>query len=156
MNPLAEYVLSVISASMIAAIICSFFDGKTGICSMVKLVCGLFLTFVVVNPLVELDFSRVTDHLEQFSLDGQDAAAVGENMAREAEADIIKAGVQAYILDKAKFWGTQLEVEVVLDQENIPVGVELEGKISPYARARMEEAITENLGISKEHQLWIG
>ena len=156
MNPLAEYVISVISASIIVAIICSFFGDKSGISSMMKVICGLFLTFVVVNPLVKLNFSGIVDYLERFSVDGLEAAAVGENMAREAEADIIKANVQAYILDKAEFWETQLDVEVILDQDNVPVGVELEGNISPYARVQMETVIAEDLGIAKEHQLWIG
>ena len=77
-------------------------------------------------------------------------------MAGEAEGNIIKSRVQAYILDKADSFGTSLEVEVILDQDHIPVSVELQGNISPYARAQLTEIIEEDLGIPKEHQLWIG
>ena len=77
-------------------------------------------------------------------------------MAREAERDIIKARIQAYILDKADSFGTQLDVEVILDQDNIPTSVELRGNISPYAKAQLTGIITENLGIPKEYQLWTG
>lgn len=156
MPRLGSYVLSVISAAIIAAIISSFFDGKSGTAGIIKLVSGLFLTFVVISPLTKLDFSDVNAYLEQFALEGAEAASVGENLAHEAEADIINSRVQAYILDKADLLGAQLDVEVVLDRNNIPVSVKLEGDISPYAKAQMAETITEDLGISKEQQLWIG
>ena len=156
MSWLGRYVLSVISASVITAVISSFFDGKSSISGIVKLVSGLFLTFVIISPLTKLDFSPVNDYLDRITLDGVEAAAVGENLAREAEADIIISQVEAYILDKAGSFGAQLDVEVVLDQENIPVSVRLEGNISPYAKAQVAGMITEDLGISKEHQRWIG
>ena len=156
MPRLGSYALSVISAAIIAAIISSFFDEKSGTAGIIKLVSGLFLTFVVISPLTKLDFSDVNAYLEQFALEGEESAAVGENLAHEAEADIINSRVQAYILDKADLLGAQLDVEVVLDRNNIPVSVKLEGDISPYAKAQMAETITEDLGISKEQQLWIG
>ena len=156
MPRLGSYALSVISAAIIAAIISSFFDEKSGTAGIIKLVSGLFLTFVVISPLTKLDFSDVNAYLEQFALEGEESAAVGENLAHEAEADIINSRVQAYILDKADLLGAQLDVEVVLDRNNIPVSVKLEGDISPYAKAQMAETITEDLGISKEQQIWIG
>ena len=145
-----------ISASAIVAILCTFFGDKGGVSEILKVICGIFLTLVVINPLVKLDFSAVLNYLEYVNIEGMEAASAGENMAREAEGDIIKSRVQAYILDKADSCGVQLDVEVILDQDNIPVSVELSGRISPNAKAQISEMITENLGITKEHQLWIG
>ena len=156
MSQLGDYVLTVISASVIVAILCTFFGDKGGVSEILKVICGIFLTFVVINPLVKLDFSAVLNYLEYVNIEGMEAASAGENMAREAEGDIIKSRVQAYILDKANSLGVQLDVEVVLDRNNIPVSVKLSGNLSPYAKARMAAIITEDLGISKEHQLWIG
>ena len=150
------YVLSVISAAIITAIISSFFNGKNAISGIIKLVAGLFLTFVIISPLTKLDFTTVNDYLEEFTLEGVEAASVGENIAKEAEGEIITGRVQAYILDKAKSYGAQLDVEVVLDQNNIPVLVKLGGNISPFAKAQVAAIITEDLGISKEQQIWIG
>ena len=110
----------------------------------------------MVNPFVELDFSVISDYFDDFISEGQAMASIGENMAREAEGDIIKSRVQAYILDKAKSYGAQLNVEVILDQSNVPVSVELQGNISPYGKAQLTNTITEDFGIAKEHQLWIG
>ena len=153
---ISGYVLSVISASVIVAIIISFFDEKNGTSGIIRLVSGLFLTFVIISPLSKLDFSRVSKYLEEFTLEGAEVASVGENLAREAEADIIKSRVQAYILDKANSVGVQLDAEVMLDQNNIPVSVKLIGNISPYAKVQMATIISDDLGISKENQVWIG
>lgn len=156
LSQMGEYVLSVISASVIVAIICSFFEKKSAASSILRLLCGIFITFVVINPLVRLDFSMINDYFDDFTSEGQTVAAMGENMAREAEGDIIKSRVQAYILDKAKSYGAQLNVEVILDRDNIPISLELEGDISPYGKAQLTSVITEDFGIAKEHQRWIG
>lgn len=153
---LSGYVLSILSAAIIVAIVSSFFDGKSGISGVIKLVSGLFLTFVIISPLTKVDFSRVNVYLEEFILEGVEAASVGENLAREAEADIITSRVQAYILDKANSFGAELDVEVVLNQSNIPESLKLIGNISPYAKTQMARIIADDLGISKEKQIWIG
>ena len=153
---MAGYILSLISAAMIAAIVCSFFEGKSGTAGIIRLICALFLSFVAITPLTDLDFSGVEHYLESFSLEGSTAAEYGKNMALEAQGDIITASVQSYIMDKAETLGAKLQVEVVLDQDNIPVSVELEGKASPYAKARITGIIADDLGITKEHQIWIG
>ena len=153
---LSGYVLSILSAAIIVAIVSSFFDGKSGISGVIKLVSGLFLTFVIISPLTKVDFSRVNVYLEEFILEGVEAASVGENLAREAEADIITSRVQAYILDKANSFGAELDVEVVLNQSNIPESLKLIGNISPYAKTQMARIISDDLGISKEKQIWIG
>ena len=153
---MAGYLLSLISAAMITAIICSFFQGKSGTANMIRLICGLFLSFVAINPLVDLDFSGLERYLDSFSLDANTIADAGKNLAEDAEGDIIKTSVQSYILDKAETLGANITAEVMLDQDNIPLSVELEGNLSPYAKARITGIIADDLGITKEHQIWIG
>ena len=145
-----------ISGALITAIVCSFFQGKGGTAGIIRLICGLFLSFVAINPLVDLDFSGLEGYWESFSLEADAVAAFGKNMAQEAEGDIIKASVESYILDKAETIGAKITAEVMLDQDNIPMSVELEGNVSPYAKARIAGIIADDLGITKEHQIWIG
>ena len=121
-----------------------------------RLICGLFLSFVAINPLLDLDFSGLERYLESFSLEAGAISDAGKNMAMDAQGDIIKASVQSYIMDKAETLGASITAEVMLDQDNIPVSVELEGEISPYAKARITGIIADDLGITKEHQIWIG
>ena len=148
--------MSLISAAMITAIICSFFEGKSGTAGVVRLICGLFLTFVAINPLVDLDFSGLEGYLESFSLEAGTVTDAGKNMAKEAQGDIIKTSVETYIMDKAETLGANITAEVMLDQDNIPLSVELSGNLSPYARAKITGIITDDLGITKEHLIWIG
>lgn len=153
---MGEYILTLITAALITAIVCSFFDGKSGPGGVIRLICGLFLSFVAINPLLDLDFSGLERYLESFSLEASTVSDTGKNMALEAQGDIIMASVQSYIMDKAETLGANITAEVVLDQDNIPVSVELEGEISPYAKSRITGIITDDLGITKEHQIWIG
>lgn len=153
---MSGYILSLISAAMITAIICSFFDEKNGTAGVIRLICGLFLSFVAINPLLNLDFSGLERYLESFSLEAGIISDTGKIMAQEARGDIIKASAQSYIMDKAETLGANITAEVMLDQDNIPLSVELEGNLSPYAKARITGIIADDLGITKEHQIWIG
>lgn len=145
-----------ISAAMITAIICSFFEEKSGTAGIMRMICGLFLSFVAISPLVEMDFSGFQSYLDSFTLEAGCIADSGKDLAREAEGNIIKASVQSYIMDKAETLGANITAEVMLDQDNVPLSVELEGKLSPYAKARITGIIADDLGITKEHQIWIG
>ena len=88
--------------------------------------------------------------------DAEDAAAMGENLARDSMADIIKEETEAYILDKAADLHANLRVEVTVGEDNLPAAVTISGEASPYARRQIQAMIANDLGISKENQKWIG
>ena len=83
-------------------------------------------------------------------------AAMGENLARDSMADIIKEETEAYILDKAADLHANLRVEVAVGEDNLPAAVTISGEASPYARRQIQAMIANDLGISKENQKWIG
>lgn len=152
MEELGQYVLSVVAAGLVLSIL----KGISGNHVLMNLAGGLFLTFVILQPLANFDFSAVTDYIESFSAEGTATAAMGEAMGDEAYRSVIKAEVEAYILDKAQSLGAVLNVSVTLNENAVPVCVRLQGSLSPYTKARLEEILLEDLGISKENQLWIG
>ena len=86
--------------------------------------------------------------------DAEDAAAMGENLARDSMADIIKEETEAYILDKAADLHANLRVEVAVGEDNLPAAVTISGEASPYARRQIQAMIANDLGISKENQKW--
>ena len=88
--------------------------------------------------------------------DAKDAAAMGEKLARDSMADIIKEETEAYILDKAADLHVNLHVEVTVGEDNLPTAVTLSGEASPYARRQIQAIIANDLGIAKENQKWIG
>lgn len=155
MEKLSGHILSIVAAAMIVGILAGFLDQKSGASALIRLMGGLFLAFTVISAGTKLDFTGISDFFQQFEMDGLAASASGENLAREEMDAIIKSEVESYILDKARDLQGELTVEVTL-RDSIPVGARLQGNISPYGRARLEDMMEEDLGIAKEAQQWIG
>ncbi len=159
MAKLGSYILSVTAAAILVGILLCILDQKSVSAALLKLTAGLFLTVTVIAPVARLDFSGLGDLVEPFASSGEEAAASGENMAQAAMADIIKSRTEAYILDKAEMYGAELTVEVTLRQTDgfpVPALVRLGGRVSPYAKAQLQQIMAQELGISKENQRWIG
>lgn len=154
MNDAAQYILSVTAAAVLTAIV-HVLAGSGTMGALVKLLGGLFMALTVLSPLVRLELPDLGDWLAVYAADGEDAAAAGEAMAKEASNAIIKEELEAYIMDKAALYGASLEVEVSLDEGGIPVSVTLTGAVSPYARTRLTQTIREDLGVGEEAQQWI-
>lgn len=122
---------------------------------LIKLLTGLFLAVTVLSPLVHLEIPDPTRWLEDYRIDGDEAAQAGEMMAKEYSEAIISAELEAYILDKAAALGSALTVEVRLDDNGLPASVTMSGSVSPGERAELSRMITEELGVGKEAQIWI-
>ena len=153
-----SYVISVVAAALIVAIITGLLHQKDISAVLVKMIGGLFLAFTVIRPLISLDIGNIGAYIAAFSVDGEAAAEEGENIARDAYRSYIKSETEAYILDKADAYGAALSVEVTLDDGDtpVPVGVRIEGSVSPYAKVCLCQMMEEDLGILEENQLWIG
>ena len=158
MEQVNAYVISVVASAMIVGIITGLLHKKDTSAVLIKMICGLFLAFTVIRPVVSLDVGNIRSYIAAFSEDGADAAAEGENLAAQAYCSYIKSETEAYILDKADAFGAELQVEVTLDDGEVPVpaGVRIQGNVSPYAKACLREMMEEDLGIMEENQIWIG
>ena len=157
MESIKIYLLGVVAAAVICGIVTRLMGDKGTQGAMAKLIAGLFLAFTVIRPVANISLDGLSDFTSAYSDAGQQAAAAGESLTKEALAASIKTQTEAYILDKAAALQVDLEVEVTLSDENIPTptAVRLSGKVSPYAKARLQSIITEDLGIDKERQTWI-
>lgn len=158
MEMLSQYLLRIISAAMILGILTGIIDKKTSSGALLRLIGGIFLALVMLQPLLHFDWSVLTSFAEDYTLDAYQAAIVGESLAREEYRAIIKAETEAYILDKACSYGQELTVEVTLSKDDPPVpeAVCIQGNVSPYAKSMLSNDLQENLMIRKEDQLWIG
>ena len=156
MEQLRNYVITVVAAAVICAVINALMDKKGTHGAIVKMLTGLFLTVAVLSPWVSI---RISDW-NSFSMDLEAAAgeavAVGEEMAADAMKGIIKEKAEAYILDKAASMAINIEVEVMLDSADLPLPekVYLKGSASPYAKERLCQCIAADLGIPEEKQIW--
>lgn len=151
-----DYLLGIFVAAIICAIVTKLLGEKGTTATLTKLICGLFLTFTVLRPLMNVDLTDCLRWTDCYDREATQAVAIGTEQTKKALTEIIKQRTQAYILDKAQALNTVLEVEVTLSDDDIPVPlkVRLKGKISPYAKGRLQATIAEDLGIEKENQIW--
>lgn len=157
MEGIRQYIVSVTAAAILCAVLRQLLPEKGLTSSLLKLVSGIFLAFVVISPVKNVDIDSFTVYVDAISLEGESLSAEGEDMAADAMACIIKDRTEAYILDKAKSLNASLAVEVELSADSLPVPetVRLNGTVSPYARSVLETMLAEELGIAKENQIWI-
>lgn len=156
MEALSRYVLSVIAAAFLFGILSSMVDEKGSTGALLRLMGGLFLIFSILSPILKMDFTGITNFLEDFAVEGEYASASGEEMAEEEYRTIIIQQVEAYILDKASGLGLSLTVEVTLNADDLPESVTLCGAAAPYAKLQLQQIIEDDLGIAKENQRWTG
>ena len=153
MEGLRQYVFSVASGAILSGLVTGMMP--KGACQkLLRLICGVFLTLLVIRPMLNLDLGSIVRELTGFgSRDGEAAAAFGEEMARDSMAAYIKRETEAYILDKARELGITADVEVTLGKDDlqIPVAAVIRGNVPAALRTRMERLIWENLGIAKEN-----
>lgn len=154
MEEIRGYILSIAAAAMIISMLSSMTKGG----GMIKLVGGIVLLIVLIQPVAEFRFEGLESYLEDTFSDGERAAEEGNEIAKNKMADIIRAETEAYILDKAGLYDTRIEAQVRLSNDEIPcpVGVTITGIWSDTEREKLEELIESELGIPKENQIWTG
>ncbi len=154
MTAIRDYILTIVSAAMLCALLKSISAGKKGIERILSLVAGIFLLATGLRPLGILKLTQWENPVEGYR-------SRAESMVAEAQQDVqdqlksqIQEQTQAYILDKANTLGMSLEVQVELDSDFIPWQVTLKGPVSPYARQQLKEVLKNELGIPEERQVW--
>lgn len=155
MESLRSYILGVVCA----AIICSLLQRlvHSGSASpIVKMLSGIVMTLCVMGPLISLELGSVNDLISSYAYDAQQAVNIGVEQSKEQLKNSITEATRTYILDKAKAMGADIAVTVVLTDDEVPVPwkVEVTGSISPYARNELQQIMEDDLGISKENQIW--
>lgn len=156
MHALAEYIICVSAAAFVCGIVNSLMP-KGPAKEVLKLVGGLFLAFSVIRPVADIRIPELAEVSASWQEEASEAAALGEEMAREAAAESIKQELEAYILDKAGELRLTVEAEVFLEEETLlPESVTVSGNAAPNSRQRLTDWIESELGISEEDIRWIG
>ena len=154
MEVIREYILSVVCAAILCALLTGVTGEKGSAASVRKLVCGIFLCLTVISPLGKV---RLEDLLEPITDIRQDALAVsamGQNLYQESLSQVITDQTEAYILDKAQSLGLELTVTVQPDESGKPYRATLRGRTEKKDREALSGILETELGIPKERQLW--
>ena len=157
MDSLGEYILSVTSAAILFSILQILLVKKSSSAALLRLLGGLFLTFTAVAPIADIDLDILFELPLSFVQEADAIAADGYESTQSKLHDVIKQECEAYILDKARTYQVEPEIEVTLSDDDppIPTHIQLSGSITPYAKNALEAWIAKELGIPEENQLWI-
>lgn len=149
-----EYFLSVICGAILCAIVTALLEKKGTSGVVLKLICGIFLTFTVIRPISTVELQDFTFFTSEISEEAAYASNIGQQHTQETIAAIIKQETEAYILDKAKALGASITAEVTLDDDLLPEMVLLAGHLTSYERHQLSQMMETELGIAKEDQIW--
>lgn len=157
MEGVREYLLSVTSAAMLCSIVSVLTGEKGSQAGVVKLICGLFLCFTVISPFTKVRISDFSDFASNILTEGEQATREGEDYSEQALRQIISDETRAYIMDKARTYGAEIDVQVTLSEDETPVPETciISGNISPYVRQQLKKILINDLGIPEENQTWM-
>lgn len=155
MDSLREYVIRIVAAALLGGIIIRLTrhsaSGKT-----IRMLIGVFMTILLIQPIAGTNVSVWESILPDITGDAEAVASEGAAAAEDIRREYIKQRVQAYILSRAKTMEADIQANVSLDEDCIPVSVSIAGRVSPLSRSRLSQMIASELGIPKERQEWIG
>jgi hypothetical protein len=156
MGDMKAYILSVCGAAILCAVSGRFLSRIHASAGVGKLVLGFVLLLVVLTPVSSLYFDELQHIRYDVQAEAEQAIKFGENLSQESLAKIIKDRTATYILQKARALQLDITVEVHLSGGSMPVPdrVYITGNAAPYPRRELQNSIEQDLGISKENQIW--
>lgn len=157
MSAVGEYLVCVLAGALICGILLELVGKKSTNASLIRLLCGVFMTLCIVSPLLDIRIGPLADLTADIKQEADSMAADGKNMAQEQYRAVITQRTEAYILDKAESLGADVTVAVTLGEDDFaaPRAVTVRGRISPYAKGLLGNWLESNLGIAAEEQTWI-
>lgn len=156
METIRQYMLSVITISILCGVVALFFQGCPYKDAM-KLITGLMVTLVVLKPALNGDMITLGKFWDRISTDSSFAVSQGQEAAAHANGAYIKKTLESYISSRAEEMGADITAEVQLQEDATqqPMEVTLTGSISPYLKNRLCQMIENELGIEEDRQTWI-
>lgn len=153
---LRQYILSAAAGALICGIITAFCQ-KGAYKKHITILCGLFMTFTLLRPLIGIKIPELPD-INDYIRQAESAVEEGKRISLSAQKTIISQECETYILDKAKELQVNLTADVTVEErggEPIPVFAEMTGSVLPEVQHKLSAVIAVDLGIPKENQLWI-
>lgn len=146
------WVLDILTVAMVCRLLLLLLPKK----ELAELVCGVALTVVLLQPLTGLrseDFPDIRQYLPESP---EALLAAGTETAGAAKSAYITQQYEAYILDKAKAMGADIQPRIRIDGEGLPVSACIRGDMDPQIQKQLEQILIRDMGITKENQQWTG
>lgn len=155
MEGLREYLLRLLWAALVCGVVNR--TAKGSVCApVIRLLCGVFLTVVLVQPLGSFSFDAPLQWTQGLETAAADAVRQGSREAQTQKEAIIKTRLEAYIVEKADQAGASVSADITLDDDGLPRAVTVTGALSPAVKGRLKRMLTQELGIPEVRQQWNG
>lgn len=156
MDAIRQYLLSALAAAILCSIVNKLSERQSSIHGIIKLSAALFLTITVLSPILKVQISGLSSWITDYETEAAALIAEGSQNAMNERLTYIKERTEAYVLQKAAACGVDLHVDVKITNSEtfIPDQILIDGNASPYTKKMLEKAISEELGIPKENQIW--
>ena len=155
MHRLGAYVVSLTAVSLISAVLQSLLrDGPER--KILRLVCGVLTIVVALSPICEISYAEWEYSFSSHMEEGRKNAEYGKTSASSELSEYIMENLEAYIYEKATRMGLDPSVKLQLDENGYPGSIQITGAFSETDRKRLQQMITDDLGIPKENQQWNG
>lgn len=159
MGALRSWLLAVIAVSLLCAAADALMPAGA-VKRVGRLVCGLMLMGAILSPVAGLDLDMGQQWLEDYlsGLHGREEEL--EETVNSQMKVIIEQEYAAYIVDKAAELGwtcaARVECRTSEDGLYLPDRTQVIGALTEEERARLAHVISEDLGVPKSKQSYIG
>jgi len=142
---------------MLCGITGSLIGEKSSFARLHRMLCGLFLSILVIAPVTKVNIGDISWFAQDILQEGEQAARDGEISYEQTLRQIITDETRAYIMDKARSYGAEIQVEVTLSRGDPPVpeSCTISGDLSPYVKQQLKKMLIADLDIPEENQIWI-
>ena len=155
MDGLREYVIRIVAAALISGIAIRL-TGGGGIGEIIRMLCGLFMSLVLLQPIIGRRELQWEFMLPQIRRQAEENVLEGVAAAEKIRQEFIMRQAETYISNRAAEMDTEIQAEIMLGEDNLPESVVLTGAVSPLNKSRLTQIIASELGIPRERQEWIG
>ena len=150
-----EYIISFVAVSICCGVILQLVS-QTGMKVLVQIVCGVILSVTLLTPVLKIRSEEFPVFTQQVPETVEAYLSQGKDMAERLKRQYIMDSCEAYILDKAQQLGAEISASISLGETFVPCFAEIQGNMDPLIQKKLENILTEDMGITKENQLWIG
>lgn len=156
MTQIKAYILSVVAVSLLCCISKKIYPSNGASKQLITIICGMLMLITIAKPLFNLSFSDPTYWIDWVSTDASKAVGEGEQQMILALKEGIKQRAETYILDKAAAYGAQIDVQIRLSNDDlpVPVGSVIVGDVSPYVKTQLQYILQKEFGIAAKEQIW--
>lgn len=149
-----QYLLSVLICTLICGVVSQILvDTKRK--QLVQMICGIVIAISIFYPLTKVKLEK---YMQFSDMDWNEAdyyVSAGEKLSFTEREKCIQSTCETYILDKAKQLDTEIEVEIILNEEKVPCFAEIHYAGDSKIQSELQTILETDLGISKENQKWI-